>query len=183
MSRAAPVGESAGAAVGAGAYLYFAYGSNMSTARLTGRTPSARAIAVGRVRHHGRRWHKRGRDGSGKCDIVCTGPGSGEVVWGVLYRIAEAERGVLDRAEGLGVGYLQKVVPVVTAAGIRCAVTYQAKPSHIDPTLRPFAWYKAYVLAGAREHGLPADCVAELAQVAVRPARALRFAPPDRCCG
>ena len=151
-----------------GAYLYFAYGSNMSTARLRGRTPSAQPVATGRVLHHVRRWHKRGRDGSGKCDIVFAGADSDDAVWGVLFRIADRERAALDRAEGLGIGYIETIVPVVTAAGSCHAVTYQAKAGQTDAALRPFAWYKAHVLRGAREHGLPADCVAALARVAVQ---------------
>ena len=139
-------------------FLYFAYGSNMSTERLRGRAPSARPVAIGRLLRHRRCWHKRGRDGSGKCDVVFAGAASDEAVWGVLFAIDEADKPALHRAEGLGIGYLQKTVPVVTAAGTRSALTYQAKPGQTDPALRPFAWYKAHVLRGAREHGLPADC-------------------------
>ena len=35
-----------------------------------------------------------------------------------------------------------------------------------DPSLTPYDWYKAFVLAGAREHGLPQDYVAALDAVA-----------------
>ena len=140
-------------------FLYFAYGSNMSTVRLRERTPSARPVAIGRLLRHRRCWHKRGRDGSGKCDVVFAGAGSGEAVWGVLFEIAEAEKAALHRAEGLGVGYLEKIVPVLTEAGVLRAMTYQAKRGQTDTALRPFAWYKAHVVRGAREHRLPADCV------------------------
>ena len=156
-------------------FLYFAYGSNMSSARLRGRTPSAHPVCIGRLPHHRRLWHKRGSDGSGKCDVVFAGADSDEAVWGVLFEIDEAEKAALHRAEGLGVGYLEKTVAVLTEAGVRHAMTYQAKPGQTDATLRPFAWYKAHVVRGAREHGLPADCVRELEAVAVRPA-----VPPSR---
>lgn len=149
-------------------FLYFAYGSNMSTVRLRGRTPSARPVCIGRLPHHRRLWHKRGRDGSGKCDVVFAGADSDEAVWGVLFEIDEAEKAALHRAEGLGIGYLEKIVAVLTEAGVRHAMTYQAKPGQTDATLRPFAWYKAHVVRGAREHRLPADCVRELEAVAVR---------------
>lgn len=150
-------------------FLYFAYGSNMSTERLRGRTPSARPVGIGRLPRHRRCWHKRGRDGSGKCDVVFAGVDSDEAVWGVLFEIDEAEKAALHRAEGLGVGYLEKTVAVWTEAGVRHAMTYQAKPGQTDATLRPFAWYKAHVVRGAREHGLPADCVCELDAVTVQP--------------
>jgi len=48
--------------------LYFAYGSNMLSARLQERAPSATAIAIGKISGHRLCWHKRSRDGSGKCD-------------------------------------------------------------------------------------------------------------------
>lgn len=150
-------------------FLYFAYGSNMSTERLRGRTPSARPVGIGRLPRHRRCWHKRGRDGSGKCDVVFAGVDSDEAVWGVLFEIDEAEKTALHRAEGLGVGYLEKTVAVLTEAGVRRAMTYQAKPGQTDATLRPFGWYKAHVVRGAREHGLPADCVRELEAVTVQP--------------
>ena len=42
------------------------------------------------------------------------------------------------------------------------AFTYHANPARIDAALRPFDWYKDYVVRGAREHGLPADYIREL---------------------
>jgi hypothetical protein len=36
------------------------------------------------------------------------------------------------------------------------AFTYIARTSHVDATLRPADWYREVVVAGAREHGLPA---------------------------
>ena len=44
---------------------YFAYGSNMSIARLSERAPSAEVIGVARLRSHVLRFHKVGTDGSG----------------------------------------------------------------------------------------------------------------------
>ena len=141
-------------------YLYFAYGSNMSTERLRARVPSARARGKGRLLHHTLRWHKLGRDGSGKCDIEPTE--TQDIVWGVLYDVAWAEKPVLDAAEGLGIGYFEKAVRIVTDDGERHALTYHASPDSIDSTLRPRHWYKDHVVRGAREHGLPAHYVRAL---------------------
>ena len=44
-------------------------------------------------------------------------------------------------------------------------MTYRA--TRIDPDLKPFAWYLAHVLAGAREHRLPADYIAAIECLAV----------------
>ena len=154
-------------AKGSTAYRYFAYGSNMSSVRLRQRTPSARALGIASLPGHALRWHKLGRDGSGKCDIACCGEAANEIVWGVLYEIAVAEKELLDRIEGLGIGYSETQVRVTTASGSEWALTYQAKPDRIDPALKPLPDYKAHVLAGAVEHGLPAHYVAALRHVAV----------------
>ena len=148
------------------AYTYFAYGSNMSSLRLRLRTPSARALGIGRLPGHALRWHKLGRDGSGKCDIAESGEQVGGV-WGVLYRIALAEKPILDRIEGLGIGYEEEEVRVETEDGPVAALTYKAKPGRIDAQLRPLADYKRHVLLGAREHGLPMAYRRAIERVAV----------------
>ena len=141
-------------------YLYFAYGSNLSTERLRARVPSARARCRGMLPHHALRWHKIGRDGSGKCDIVPTSASS--VVWGVLFDVSRDEKPALDAAEGLGIGYFEKEVRIVTDDGECLALTYHANPARTDAALRPCDGYKACVVRGAREHGLPADYIREL---------------------
>ena len=78
---------------------YFAYGSNMLTARLQARCPSARPL--GRATARGRRlaFHKRSDvDGSGKCDLVPADDGA--LVVGVVFDLAADELPALDRAEG-----------------------------------------------------------------------------------
>jgi gamma-glutamylcyclotransferase len=144
--------------------LYFAYGSNMLTERLRGRVPSAHSGRVGHVEGYRLRWHKVGRlDGSGKCDIELT-TDSGDRVYGVVFRIARVDKPGLDAAEGLDRGYEEKTVEVITAAGPVSAFTYRA--TAIDQGLRPFSWYKGYVVAGAIEHRLPVAYVRHLQRVA-----------------
>ena len=147
-----------------GHFRYFAYGSNMSTARLRERTPSAQALGTGRLPRHALRWHKLGRDGSGKCDALFTGD-QADTVWGVLFDVAWAEKPRLDAAEGLGIGYFDIEVQVATATGTVHARTYQAWPDKIDTALRPFDWYKEHVLRGAHEHGLPVAYVAGIERI------------------
>jgi len=138
---------------------YFAYGSNMLSRRLRARTPSARVVSVATLPAHELRWHKAGRDGSGKCDIVPSSPESGAVL-GVVFEIALSEKPDLDRVEGLGVGYAERQVEVQTGAGTRWVFTYQA--IDIDCCAVPYTWYKALVVAGAREHEFPEDYVQAL---------------------
>src|SRR6056297_3033351 len=133
--------------------LYFAYGSNMSIVRLRERVPGARRVGTGTLQYHDLRFHKRGADGSAKCDAFYTGDAN-HSVYGSLFVIDPAEKPALDAAEGLGVGYGEK--PVSVAVGKQQhieALTYYALA--IDETLNPYSWYVQHVLIGARETACP----------------------------
>jgi hypothetical protein len=142
--------------------LYFAYGSNMHTARLRERVPSSTFRAVAALPGHALRFHKRGRDGSAKCDAYASGRPT-DAVHGVVFALAAAERPALDRAEGSG--YCAAPVLLHTSSGATLnAYTYLAVPAAIDAALLPFRWYLDLVVAGAYAHGLPAAYVARLAE-------------------
>ena len=42
------------------------------------------------------------------------------------------------------------------------ASVYVALKPKNDPSLRPYTWYKRFLVEGAREHSLPEDYIAEL---------------------
>ncbi len=150
---------------------YFAYGSNMSLRRLRQRIPAAQPLGTGVLEQHELRFHKAGRDGSAKCDAFFTGQ-LAHAVHGVLYEIDVGDKGLLDKIEGLGAGYEEKLVTVSQGDGdLVEAVTYYA--THIDDSLLPFHWYKHHVLIGAQEIGLPAPYIARIAEMA-------SLADPDR---
>jgi gamma-glutamylcyclotransferase len=91
---------------------YFAYGSNLCSRRLRARTPSAVVVAVSKLQAHVLRFHKAGfRDGSGEGNAFETGTAT-DVIWGAVYEIATAEKPQLDHAEGLGSGYVDRMVGV-----------------------------------------------------------------------
>lgn len=148
--------------------LYFAYGSNLLAVRLrgAGRAPRATPVAAGRLCGFRLAFHKRGRDGSGKCDVTVTDEAS-DVVWGALWEVSSEELATLDAAEGTG--YRREPVRVDAVGGgtIR-AQTYLARPDWVDPSLRPFDWYLGLVLAGARERGLPEEWLRRLEGVTAR---------------
>lgn len=153
-----------GQAVPMNVFRYFAYGSNMSSKRLRARVPSARAVGVGLLKGHKLCWHKLSRkDGSGKCDAAATDE-TGAVVYGVLFEIDMADKPTLDSVEGLGFGYAEKEVDIDLHGQAHRALTYYATSS--DPSLRPWSWYRAHVIAGAREHGLPKSYLEALEAVA-----------------
>jgi gamma-glutamylcyclotransferase len=143
----------------------FAYGSNMRSSRLKARTPSATPLGAGKLKGHALRWHKTGKDGSGKCDVVRTGRAD-DAVWGVVYTLDAAEKPELDKAEALGIGYTERRAAIHIGHETVEAWFYVAIDT--SPNLTPYDWYKAFVVEGAREHALPADYVAALEAVAAK---------------
>lgn len=143
-----------------GPVVYFAYGSNMSTARLRERMPSCKPLGIATLPSHSLRFHKRSVDNSGKCNAFASG--NDDSVIGVLFSFDPAERAKLDKAEGFGSGYEHAMVAVINDKGRRRKVlTYLASSDYVDDNLKPYGWYKDFVLAGAREHGLPREYIAE----------------------
>jgi hypothetical protein len=130
---------------------YFAYGSNMCTGCLRRRVPSAEFVCVAKLPGHAFRFHKRSsKDDSVKGDALET-KDQLDVVWGVVFDIADREKPTLDDAEGLGAGYLDKTVTVTDGAGNEHrASMYFADPESIDAALQPYSWYKRFVIDGAR---------------------------------
>lgn len=147
---------------------YFAYGSNMLIRRLAvdGRAPSAKPVTVGYVTGRRLVFDKVGKDGSGKCDAEKSASES-DRVYGVVFRMATTDKERLDRIEGLGGGYAEEPVEVQVAGGSLEALTYVA--TRKSDAVRPFEWYKALVLAGAEEHGLPETHIEKIRAVETIP--------------
>jgi hypothetical protein len=122
----------------------------MLEARLTARVPSARFETTGILRSHALTFDKRGTDGSGKGNVRPASPS--DAVHGVVYTIADAEMPDLDGFEG---GYARRMTTIRIDGRPQTAACYFAGGDATDPSLRPFDWYLALVVAGARQHGLP----------------------------
>ncbi len=138
---------------------YFAYGSNMSISRLKERVPSADCLGCYSLKEHDLRFHKSGKDDSGKCDAFYTG-NSSDTIFGVLFQMNPDEKAELDRAESLGRGYDEKLVTVIDLYGEKIeATTYIAKK--INNLLKPYSWYLNHVLVGAEESSLPGNYIDE----------------------
>jgi AIG2 family protein len=146
-------------------FKYFAYGSNMLTERLSERCKSAKAIGVAIVFGYRLEFSKRSRDGSGKATIVRSNK-SEEHVFGVVFEVAISERAALDNVEGVGSGYkrIDNLLARFQQGGeIMRGATYVA--TDVDQTLQPYDWYHALVIAGAKQHDLPADWIAAIERV------------------
>lgn len=143
--------------------LYFAYGSNMYSPRLRGRVPSAEFVDIARLPGCMVVFHKHGRDDSAKCDLE---PLESATTWGVVYRLDSDQLYLLDTAEGEG--YRRQSLTVATRDDFLEVFTYRAQPDWLTDE-RPYDWYLELVLAGAREHELPAMYIAGLEETETRP--------------
>ncbi|RMH44075.1 MAG: gamma-glutamylcyclotransferase [Deltaproteobacteria bacterium] len=130
--------------------IYFAYGSNMSRARLEARV--GRVVDLGAARLDGYRhaFAKPGLDGSGKGAILVD---PNDHVWGVRYELNARQVAVLDDFEGLGTDYRRATVDVAGEP----AITYVQV--RVVDGLRPTDDYLQYYLDGMREHGIPEEYV------------------------
>ncbi len=139
-------------------FLYFSYGSNMLTRRLKERCSSAEFLQTIELAGYELKWNKVSNDKSGKCNIIKS-PDTNAKVIGVCYEINKNEEANLDSAEGCGYGYKQMKL---TIHG-QDYMTYDA--TNTDENYKPYTWYKALVIAGAKENDFPNDYIEQLKKV------------------
>ena len=155
---------------------YFAYGSNMASSQMAERCPGA--VLLGTARLPGYRlafdaWSNR--RGGLVADVL---PNPGSDVWGVLWRVTEEHAAALDRYEGVARGqYRRETVPVESAAGeaVEAFAYVICDPGEEGPTTEG---YRALLLEGAREHGLPPAWVKAIEEVPILPSRPSPPPPP-----
>jgi len=136
----------------------------MSIKRLRERIPSAKKVTVAELSNHELKFRKKStEDGSAKCDIAET-HNPDKIVFGVIFDIDDSEKFKLDQKEGLGKGYEEKIVEVISIEGnLLEATTYYA--TNIDPSLKPYSWYKEHVLRGAKENNFPDEYIQNIFSV------------------
>lgn len=156
--------------------LYLAYGSNLHPLRLRSRIPLARTLGLVALTSWCLRFHKRGRDGSAKCNLVETTEAA-EGAYGAVYEILLADKHRLDALEGVGQGYSEQRL---TLPGLGEVFFYRAQPDAIDTRLLPYDWYRDLVIAGAIHYAAPAHYLDLLQQVAYRVDLDLSRAGPAR---
>jgi len=140
--------------------LYFAYGSNLCSARLRGRVPSAEVRGVAFASGFTLRLDKRGADGSGKANLHRSHGGR---VWGVVYALDAADWPLLDACEP---GYAR--IGIAVSLGDRQVAVQTYRSDHITASPVGASWYKQLILDGAREHGLPPEWCAALQALPAR---------------
>jgi hypothetical protein len=137
----------------------FAYGSNMCSGRLAayGVTPLRARGAL--LKGHKLSFRKRSEDCSGIADVVRS-RSRGARVWGVLYDVDVQGLARLDAGEK---GYQRRPARVFLRNGRRAKVwIYVSVQNQRDKSLRPYTWYKRFLLEGAKEHRLPKGYIASL---------------------
>jgi gamma-glutamylcyclotransferase len=140
----------------------FAFGSNMCSGRFRdyGVSPAGPGLPA-KLPGYCLQFNKKSTDDkSGKANLA---PREGSDVWGVLYTISDDDLTKLDRGEG---GYRRVRLQVyLTDNTSATAWVYVAiKPSD-DPALRPYTWYKRFLVEGAREHSLPTQYIGTLEDI------------------
>ena len=126
--------------------IYFAYGSNMSTAQMLDRCPDAVKIGVATLPEYEFMINERGVAG-----VV---EKQGASVRGVLWQISAEDKVSLDEWEGAnrvqGAYYLKKIV-VTTDTKPVDALVYLARNTMLG---RPKKGYLEKIVSAARDHGI-----------------------------
>ncbi len=155
---------------------YFAYGSNMASSQMADRCPGA--VCLGAARLPGYRlafdaWSNR--RGGLVADVL---PAPDSEAWGVLWQVTEEHAEALDRYEGVARGqYRREDVRVESETGepVEAFAYVICNPGEEGPTTDA---YRAILLEGAREHGLPPDWVKAIEDVPALPPRSAPPPPP-----
>jgi gamma-glutamylcyclotransferase len=146
---------------------YFAYGSNLDPKRKENRTGPIREARVAVLDGYDIVFNKRGKDGSGKANIV---PRKAETVWGIAFRCSPGALSDLDKCEGIDGGdYQRAIVRVRCESGEEVdAVTYIAGASFVGTSLIPSDDYVQMILRGARHYRLPENHIRKIERAANR---------------
>ncbi len=145
--------------------LIFTYGSNMNLNRLTKRVASAIKVTNAFLPGYKLLCNKVSKDGSSKANIMRTDIAA-EIVWGVLFTIDSNEKPLLDKAEGLGMGYNEGTLTFFDENNISyTAQVYIADTKAIDNNLNPYDWYKEFIVTGAIQNKLPAEYISQLQSI------------------
>lgn len=136
-------------------FLYFAYGSNLLSARLATRCPSAAFVGLAGAPDHTTAFDVRATDGSTKLGLRrCLGT----IAHGAVWSIAEDDRPGLAAAEGLNYVEVDDFAVIGGSGEPLPVVTWLPKrPAEAG---RPWTWYRDLVIAGAEECGLPEATIA-----------------------
>ena len=142
----------------ADAVWYFGYGSNMSRAIFCERR-GMRPLATRWGWLEGWRLCFDLPIGPGERAVANVQPEAGTRTYGVLYLLASEELDRLDRSEGVPRGFYRRIPIEVVVGGEERVAAFTYQSSWTVAGRKPSARYLGLLVAGAREHGLPAEYV------------------------
>lgn len=150
--------------------LYFAYGSNMLSARIKAadRCPGAEFVCVAKLPGYRLAFTRKSKDGHGVADSV---PNKRGVVWGVVWRLVPDDVKELDNREGAKAAkpkYVRRPVSVCrndNGKMLSCETYFVVDNEREEQEVPSTKQYVGYLLDGAQEHKLPRHYVAKLRQL------------------
>ncbi len=151
--------------------LYFAYGSNMDSAQMEERCPSAKFVCRAKLPLHRLAFtHKSVHRGCGVADILRD---EAKDVWGVVYDLPENEFKHLDRDESIRPGrpynpnaYTRENHHVWREGDAKRPLLVSLYRGHPQPNPPlPDCDYKKLIVEGARHWQLPVTYIQELESI------------------
>ena len=133
--------------------LYFAYGSNLNTDRLT-TCIEATALHTATIADYALSFNKLSVDSSAKANIMQS---HGDNVLGVIYRISRSQLPALNKAEGKGYGY--SIKRMHTVAGERVFLYVADEDAYTNVPV--YTDYMNLVIAGMQEHNFSTEYIAD----------------------
>jgi gamma-glutamylcyclotransferase (GGCT)/AIG2-like uncharacterized protein YtfP len=153
------------------AWVYFAFGSNMSLKQMQERCPNSKKIDIGMLENYRLIFPRHSTKRN--CGVASIAPCEGEVIWGIIYELDNEDLTKLDAAEGFNPlrapeknNYNRISVQIKTqypqSEKIDC-LTYLAVPQQGD--FFPNTQYIHTILEGAEENNLPETYVGRLRDI------------------
>lgn len=140
--------------------LCFSYGSNMSSAYVKDYCPSAEAVMTGTLPNFRIEFRRYSFDLKGGLSSIIPSPGG--MVRGVFYRIKRQEIEDLDKLEDVPKDiYRRETFQILGEDGNWHAADLYRVANPLGP-YRPARQYVEWMLAGAKEHGLPEDYIKQI---------------------
>ncbi|CAG0915707.1 unnamed protein product [Notodromas monacha] len=145
------------------ACLYFAYGSNLLTARLRIGCPSAVKVDIAQLKDFRLDFNYFSRRWQGAAATIVGDRNSR--VWGIVWKISQDDLAHLDEQEGVKKAIYRRFrVEVRNGSSFYSCWTYQlVRP--LEDDRRPSTVYKSVIISGALENELPEDYVAQLRSI------------------
>lgn len=139
----------------------------MFTYRLEKRVGRVETIGLCKLPRNSLVFNKVSVDGSLKANITADDKND---VYGVIFKINPNKKDELDKAEGLGKGYIIKEIEVEqleTKEKIK-AFTYVADKIDNSNANKPYDWYLELITIGAEEHKLPEKYVDTIKSISTK---------------